>query len=432
MIKVDGAPLTQWDVGRFVVIERIEADYIHFANKGDSKAIKVAVAENKAEIPPYLLQTGKQLCVYAVKDGVTVESIVFPVRNRERPEDYVYEKGQRDYIYELITEAQDATNAANKAAEDLLAARDRGDFNGPQGEKGEKGDKGDQGIQGERGQKGDKGEPGPQGEQGPQGEKGDPGEVNIDDTAVGENAWSSKNIVDKLCPSFEKSGTLVQCEPVEGYPLEVTASNVGEFTVTACGKNLFDSSSFLLKIGRYVKSDGTATAYNPTSSYACVEDYIPVAHLQGKTITLNHPPAETNGTNPKMVFYTAADESTAIGGSSTNGYTTTVPSTANFMRFSVPKKYVVETGVDESSRPVGIGEEIQIEIGSEATDYEPYRSNTSVGTDGKAVVTAVKGMNNVFAYSGDNSVEITVIGREDPVAIIEKLTNAVISLGGNI
>lgn len=398
MIKVSGTPLIQWDVGRSVEIEsikiegiEIEADYIHFANKGDSRAVKVAVADAKAEIPDYLLQTGKQLCVYAVKDGVTIESIVFPVRNRERPEDYVYEKDQRDFIYELITDAQEATGAANKAAEDLLAAKERGDFNGPQGE------------------------------QGPQGEKGDPGEVNIDDTAVGENAWSSKNIVDKLCPSFEKKDTLVQCEPVEGYPLEVAATSGGEFTVTACGKNLFDKEALLFNVGMYILASGGTTAYASVSNYACTLNFIPVTHLQGQIISLNHPPSEIGGGNPKMVFYTAADASTIIDDGATNGSTTTVPSTANFMRFSVPKKYVVETGVDESSRPVGIGEEIQIEIGSEATDYEPYCANTAAGADGKAVVTAVKGINNVFAYSGDNAVEITVIGKADPVSTINSL-----------
>ena len=71
--------------------------------------------------------------------------------------------------------------------------------------------------------KGDKGEQGIQGEQGPKGDKGDPGEVNINDDAVGADAWSSKNIVDRLCPTFIESGSIVTCEPVEGYPLSVVS-----------------------------------------------------------------------------------------------------------------------------------------------------------------------------------------------------------------
>lgn len=46
----------------------------------------------------------------------------------------------------------------------------------------------------------------------------------IDDTTVGADAWSSKHIVDMLCPPLEETGNPVQCYPVENYPLGVTAS----------------------------------------------------------------------------------------------------------------------------------------------------------------------------------------------------------------
>lgn len=46
----------------------------------------------------------------------------------------------------------------------------------------------------------------------------------IDDSAVGADAWSSKHIIDMLCPKIEESGNPVQCYPVAGYPLGVTAS----------------------------------------------------------------------------------------------------------------------------------------------------------------------------------------------------------------
>ena len=49
--------------------------------------------------------------------------------------------------------------------------------------------------------------------------------VQIDDAAVSEDApWSSKHIIDMLCPKIEESGNPVQCYPVAGYPLGVTAS----------------------------------------------------------------------------------------------------------------------------------------------------------------------------------------------------------------
>ena len=47
----------------------------------------------------------------------------------------------------------------------------------------------------------------------------------ISDNVVSEkHTWSSKNAVDKLCPSFTESGSAVICEPVETYPLDVVTS----------------------------------------------------------------------------------------------------------------------------------------------------------------------------------------------------------------
>lgn len=101
---------------------------------------------------------------------------------------------------------------------------------GPQGEQGPKGDTGATGATGETGPQGPKGDTGPQGErgeQGVQGEKGNPGKdgVQIDDTAVNTaDTWSSKHIIDMLCPPLEASGNPVQCYPVAGYPLGAKVS----------------------------------------------------------------------------------------------------------------------------------------------------------------------------------------------------------------
>ena len=116
MIQIIGNRLNQWDVGRLVQVTG-EASHVHFANQGDSKAVIIDVEEGKAKIPDYLLQTGKTLLAYAVLNGVTLESYTFAVRKRERPENYVYEEDQRNFIYTLITNAENATAAASAAAE---------------------------------------------------------------------------------------------------------------------------------------------------------------------------------------------------------------------------------------------------------------------------------------------------------------------------
>lgn len=100
---------------------------------------------------------------------------------------------------------------------------------GPQGDTGPRGEQGPQGIQGERGPQGPQG---PTGDTGPQGLKGDPGPAGadgkdapqIDDTTVTDSApWSSKHIVDMLCPPLEETGNPAQFYPVTGYPLGVKA-----------------------------------------------------------------------------------------------------------------------------------------------------------------------------------------------------------------
>lgn len=84
--------------------------------------------------------------------------------------------------------------------------------------------------------KGEKGDPGERGPEGPHGIQGVPGEIGpqgpagkdapqIDDGAISRDTpWSSRQIIDTLCPKLEETGNPVVCYPVAGYPLGVVAS----------------------------------------------------------------------------------------------------------------------------------------------------------------------------------------------------------------
>ena len=156
---------------------------------------------------------------------------------------------------EAATSAGNADQSAQEAADSLRELKDgiaAGNF---KGEKGDKGDTGPQGPKGETGPQGPKGETGPAGADGKDG-------TQIDDTTVGPDAWSSKHIVDMLCPPLEVTGNPVTCEPVAGYPLGVVANweptqagsgdpspdNIRPISgrdaveVTRCGVNLLDLS----------------------------------------------------------------------------------------------------------------------------------------------------------------------------------------------
>lgn len=101
-----------------------------------------------------------------------------------------------------------------------------------------------------------------------------------DDSTIGENPWSSKNIVDMLCPEIKESGNPVLCYPVAGYPLGVKASwepvqegsgnpspeNIrpikgrDSVKVERCGENLFNKDG--VSVGAPVYGEnGTISSY---------------------------------------------------------------------------------------------------------------------------------------------------------------------------
>lgn len=159
---------------------------------------------------------------------------------------------------EAATSAGNADQSAQKAADSLRELKDgiaNGNFKGEKGDKGDTGPIGPVGPQGEQGPQGPTGATGatgPQGETGPRGEQGPKGDVGpagadgkdapqIDDTTVTDSApWSSKHIVDMLCPPLEETGNPVVCYPVENYPLgvKVTLEPVQEGSGTPSPENI--------------------------------------------------------------------------------------------------------------------------------------------------------------------------------------------------
>lgn len=73
-------------------------------------------------------------------------------------------------------------------------------------------------------------------------------DLTTDDQSIGKNPWSSKQIVDALCPEFTENGNPVTCYPVENYPLDIVASwkpiqeGSGNPYPAGCGPNLLDIS----------------------------------------------------------------------------------------------------------------------------------------------------------------------------------------------
>ena len=198
-----------------------------------------------------------------------------------------------------------------------------------------------------------------------------------------ETPWSSKKIIDMLCPALEETGNPVTCYPVAGYPLGVVASweptqaGEGEPYPAGGGKNLIPYPSNIGYSFPMTRNGLTITS-NPDGSYtvngtATANTYFAVCYLSGGefdnigTVTLSGCPkgGNTAGTNGYyLALYTGAGgiwksdvgsggsiDFGALGAGARIEITVTSGYTANNLKFWP-----------------------QLEKGSTATAYAPYEN----------------------------------------------------------
>jgi hypothetical protein len=294
-------------------------------------------------------------------------------------------------VLQAALNAEKNSAEAKSVADNLRNDAANGKFDGKDGAKGDKGDKGDTGPQGERG------EQGPQGEVGPEGPAGKDG-VQIDDAAVSEDApWSSKHIIDMLCPPLEESGNPVVCYPVAGYPLDVTAKwepvQEGSGTpshenirpikgrdsvkVERCGENLFDiakvtETNILTKTDRQITlKAGRGYNYDLFVSSEGLTTDVP-------TNLLDRLPFFPKGTYKISYNTTDPDVSLSIVAVAKDGSVTVITT-------NIQSAFTLSYGTLISIRCSIIEEvtlsNIQITIGATApTTYTPYTGQTNTLT----------------------------------------------------
>lgn len=289
---------------------------------------------------------------------------------------------------------------------------------GPQGEKGKTGATGPQGPQGVQGPIGPQGPPGPQGETGPAGPQGQPGQdgVQLNDNAVNATeAWSSKKIVDTLCPEFSISGNPVTCHPVEGYPLSAVVtlkpkqegsgdpspenvrpiSGYDSVKVNVRGKNLFNISKIENNYQITNNGDGSLTISTRSGTSAAQTRKTLRELCDGitpGTYTIN---AESTGS--EKIVYTKVIGRWAFGTSKT---------LTDEMLDS--ELYFYASGVETTATISNI----QLELGSTPTPYEPYQPGTTATlalpeTIYGGTVDAVTGVGSktwgfIASYSGES------------------------------
>lgn len=273
---------------------------------------------------------------------------------------------------------------------------------GPQGETGPQGKQGPQGIQGERGPQGAQGPQGEKGDTGPQGPKGDPGPAGtdgkdapqIDDATVTDSApWSSKHIVDMLCPPLEETGNPVVCYPVAGSKLgckvswEPTQEGEGTPYPAGGGKNLWGD----LLQNTFVSQQGFSSGY----SGAKTTGKIPCTEGDNYTLSCATTFAPAPGNIGVLAFFDASDTMlTRIANTYQRAFTLTAPANAAYLRASCYQ----ETDADN----------VQLEKGSVATAYAPYENIRPIkGRDSVTVERCGENLLNIKPFNKDTYKGIT-------------------------
>ena len=251
----------------------------------------------------------------------------------------------------------------------------------------------------------------------------------MDDEQVSAGTmWSSSKSIQTLAPTFILSGNAIICTPIEDTTLAVEGSGK---LVWAGGKNLLDYSAY----GSYSTS-GVDIVYNPddqtfTLNGTATETiartvYNYFVYAKGKTLIISANRISGSVSVPSsefaVVYVGYGDDLT----SHSNYINTSLDGTINYINKGVCKSnyvnafwFFITPGVTFDNLKV----QIQLELGDEATPFEPYIGEP-LDIQLPTTVTAKSGRNLLFADTGD----VTVTGYEDPRHTIAQLTSRIAAL----
>lgn len=120
--------LWQWDTGRTLIVDS-DCSQVHFRKNAFDRSIDVDVVNGVAIIPDVLLQTDKDLIVWAfsgtAENGYTKISKTFKVNRRNKPADYVFTPPDQTSLEEIkervsYLESMQDPGAIKNAVEDYL------------------------------------------------------------------------------------------------------------------------------------------------------------------------------------------------------------------------------------------------------------------------------------------------------------------------
>lgn len=201
--------------------------------------------------------------------------------------------------------------------------------------------------------------------------------------------------------------TLQDGTPTPSSPIDIQTAT-GLQNVNVCGKNLFDIST--LQDG-YVTSEGTINTNHPLGEMH--SNFIKVQPSTSYTFKIN----ETSSTYDNWI---------GIGEYTNNNYTdfvirkTMTTATQNYYTFTTNSntKYIIV-----SARNLHDATKIQLEKGSTATEYEPYKGNTYEVNLGKNYI------NNITLNNTNNGVTPNYNSSTNVIGFTGKATSSYVTIG---
>ena len=404
----------QWDLDRKLIVEDLEVREVHFTNRAtnDAYVCETYVEDGKTlvNVPNILLQTNWRIQAYAYDGKHTKHEKCYEVKSRSKPNDYAYTeteilnwsaidakvKAAIEAAEEATEEAKVAAGSVNTAIENTVAAI---------GVAYEAADLANQAAADANG-----------------------AAANANKAADNANA-TVNSINDKFANALKgnKSGAAIgitDISPIE-HNVEVklssdTVTDFSEVTLNVFGKNLFDFSVNKF----FTQQEDGSYANNQALSVAQKNSiYLPFG-----TYTVSYDVKCPVKADVRLAFI---DKDGAVT-------TKWIAGTGEFVHNShtITGEFVqwyVNYGATPKEANTVFIKNIQLEVGSTETSYEPYIEPISyqVATDG-----TVEGVTSIYPNmsitTDTTGVVIDAEYNKDINKAFAELQNALISLGGNV
>lgn len=213
-----------------------------------------------------------------------------------------------------------------------------------------------------------------------------------------ETPWSSKKIIDMLCPALEETGNPVTCYPVAGYSLGVVASwaptqaGEGEPYPAGGGPNLLDISRCTATVGKpygltitidgdIIKCSGVPSEeVTSTNQYSFAVASSPQEELRGKGYKVTAWPIKGKVSNA-WGLRTADESSLAIAAELSPGADTDIQ-----LRLMVSKDTPTAYAPYENIRPISGRDVVKVErCGENLLDMAVVAENKDCTVDGSTI-----------------------------------------------